>query len=267
MDDLLAQLGRDPVRTRLRWLLALLVVVLAATTVYSLTRGGVGDRRDVCDGAQRELAQVWNGPRKSVVKKALLATNRAYAEPAWDRVSAGLHEYSSAWVDMHTEACRAHQRGEQSGALLDKRMTCLGRRRAALGSAVSVLMETDETSLERVVDVVQKLPAITTCANVEALAAEVAPPEDPGVATQVDALRAELARATALEHAGRYTPAGKLVDDLLAKATPLVYQPLMAEILLEKGRLAMLTVQIAGRAEVFSPESRLGPGIWPVRSK
>lgn len=240
MHLLLEQLDRDPARTRRRWLFGLAFAALLAITAYSViqVRSAPGVV-DACQGAERELIGTWDDEERARLERALLDIDHPYARPAWQRVSAGLSEYASAWVSMHTEACQAHRRGEQSGMLLDRRMACLKRRVIALRSAVSVLAESDAGSLERAVDVVHELPGVDYCGNVEALGAEVPPPEDPDVARQVDALRAQLSRAAALESAGRYVTASDLLRTLTDQAMDITYAPLQAEALLLQGRLAI----------------------------
>lgn len=104
-------------------------------------------------------------------------------------------------------------------------------------SAVSVLGETDGESLEHAVDVVHKLPIVAYCGNLEALAAEIPPPEDERVAARVEEARAELSRVSALENAGRYPAAQELLADIAGRAQELPYEPLRAELALVAGRL------------------------------
>lgn len=238
MAALLADLGRDPARAHRRWLIAAVMIGLVGLSTYSLIKAGSAAAQ-VCEGAERELAGVWDAPRRAAVHTALMGTGRAYAEPAWTRVAEGLDAYARSWAAMHRDACMAHRRGEQSDVLLDKRMVCIDARRVALSNTVSVLAETDAESLGNTVDVVQKLPSIAYCGNAEALAAEVPPPEDPAVARRIGELDGRLARAKALEDAGRYSAARALVDGLISEAGPLGYRPFMARALLARGRIAI----------------------------
>jgi eukaryotic-like serine/threonine-protein kinase len=118
-------------------------------------------------------------------------------------------------------------------------MACLERRRDAMDSAIAVLEETDGESLQHVVDVAHNLPSVGYCGRVEALAAEVPPPEDAEVARQVEALRQRLSRADALEHAGRYQDGIEVARAVAEAAEPLGYRPLRAEAALTWGRLVM----------------------------
>ena len=237
MRALLAALGYDPARTRMRAYLAVLSAGLVAVSIYSFTLARPA--AEVCQGAARELSVVWSTGQRAALQRAFQATGRAYADNAWARVATGLDDYAAAWADMHEDACRAHQRGEQSGDLLDKRMACLARRKSALSNAIGVFREIDAASLQHSVDVVQKLPLIAPCGNLDALAAEVPPPEDPEVAARVDALRERLSRAVALEDAGRYADALELATPLAVEAERLAYRPVWAEVTLVQGRITM----------------------------
>lgn len=61
-----------------------------------------------------------------------------------------------------------------------------------MSSAIQVLTETEASELSSTVDMVHNLPALSYCANAEALDKEVAPPEDPDDARELALLRDEL---------------------------------------------------------------------------
>ena len=53
---------------------------------------------------------------------------------AWlrDELILALDLYMNEWSRVHADACEARRRGEQSDELVDRRMACLGQRKAAL---------------------------------------------------------------------------------------------------------------------------------------
>jgi serine/threonine protein kinase/tetratricopeptide (TPR) repeat protein len=239
MPALLAALDRDPARGR-RWVTAataLAALALAGTAFYALARPPA---IAPCSGAEREIADLWSPARRAAVRATLLDTGHAYAGEAWSHIDQALQTYVRAWADMHTDACQAHQRGHQSGEMLDRRMLCLDDRKAHLAEAVTVLGETAQSPASGVT-VVRELPPIAHCANLEALAAQVPPPEDPRVARRVAALRERMRRSAVLEHAGRYAEGRALIEEVLDEAESLGYRPLLAEALLAHGRLVMNT--------------------------
>lgn len=195
MDALLAELSRDLDRTRHRRLLALGVAALVAAAIYSFARGHAGV--EVCQGGPAELARVWDQTRRDRVARALRDTGRPYADAISPRVLGGLDRYGAAWTGMRHEACMSHQRGEQSSDLLDRRMRCLDGRLRALDEALAVLEEIDAGSLGQMVQIVEGLPSIAYCADREALAAEVPPPDDASLASRVEELRSRLRRVEA----------------------------------------------------------------------
>ena len=114
-------------------------------------------------------------------------------------------------------------------------MACLDERRLHLRATVDELMRGEAT--EKAVQAVLALPGLERCADVEALLAEVPPPEDPAVAERVAALDEQLIAAKAKYEAGRYDDALVLADDVVAEGVTLDYEPLMARAWLQQGQV------------------------------
>jgi tetratricopeptide (TPR) repeat protein len=243
MEALLADLSHDPSRTRSRAALVATSVALAAALAgwggYAGWHARTAERQ-LCDGAQRNLVGVWDADLKQRVHHSFLATAQPYAEAAWSSVSRRLDDYSSAWVRMHTDACQATRRGEQSERALDLRMTCLGRRRSELAALTELFANADATTVEKSVSAAASLTDLSGCADVERLATPMPLPEDPAARGQVDLARAKIAVAEANREAGRYAAALTLAEPALAIARRSGYQPALAEALLVTGRLHSL---------------------------
>jgi tetratricopeptide (TPR) repeat protein/predicted Ser/Thr protein kinase len=252
MAELVAALRRDPARARRRWLAVLAASAMTALMLLALLRPVPGVA-EACRGAADELAGIWDVERRAAVEKVILGTGQPYARESWPLVAAGLDEYAAEWLSMHEEACVAHESARQSTALFDRRTACLERRRRALASALDVLAETDATSVHKAVEVIEKLPPIAFCANVEALLAEVLPPEDPEIARQVSALRDRLARAKALSDAGRFAQALEIATATVSQAENTGYRPVLAESLLLQGRASL---EMWKREESIAPLHR-----------
>ena len=238
MVELIAALSHDRGRARRRWATAAMLAALIGLSAYIM----IGIRSPgpaVCQGAERALADTWNPERRTAIAGALENTGQAYARLAGPRAVGQIDAYADAWVDMHENACLAHHQGQQSGTLLDLRMACLERRQTALAAALEVVGETEDTSPDRTIEVISNLPSIAYCADAEALLAEVPLPESPTVAAAVRDLATKLARARALEHAGRYAAALELLDQLDSEAAEVDYRPLLAELALVRGRLTL----------------------------
>jgi tetratricopeptide (TPR) repeat protein len=136
---------------------------------------------------------------------------------------------------MHAETCEATRvRGEQSESVMDLRIACLHRARLELLAVVDVLSDATPTTVENAHEVVDGLPALLRCADVEALQADVPPPE-PDEAEVVVAIRGDLADATARRRAGEYAAAFAAVSRADTASAAIAYQPVRTEVLVELG--------------------------------
>ncbi|MCA9718863.1 MAG: tetratricopeptide repeat protein, partial [Myxococcales bacterium] len=75
--------------------------------------------------------------------------------------------------------------------------------------------------------------------DVEALRAQIKPPEDPEAAALVDAIRDELGRTSVYKHAGKFREGVALARDLRQRAQAVDYPPLLSRALLAEGDLEM----------------------------
>jgi tetratricopeptide (TPR) repeat protein/predicted Ser/Thr protein kinase len=231
MAALLAELRRLEAPRR-RWPLGV-AVGLTAVGIGLAQWAAVGQR---CEGGPAQLDGVWDEARKPQVRDAILGTGLAYAPDTWVRVEQRLDEYARAWIAKHAEVCEATSvRQEQSAEVMELRMACLRGRRLELQQAVEVLAEADPTRVENATTLVASLPGLGRCDDVQALAAELPPPEDPEVATRVEALRERLQRARALREAGALAEELAEVEAVTAATEGLEYPPLLAEALLARG--------------------------------
>ncbi|MEM9454354.1 MAG: tetratricopeptide repeat protein [Myxococcota bacterium] len=205
--------------------------------------GGLGtlwtlDWLERCTGARKQLAGVWDDARRQEVKSAVLGTGLSYAPGTWERVELRLDAYAEEWAAEHTDACEAtHSRGEQSEEEMSLRMGCLYQRWRHLRATVGELGRADATVVERAVQAVTSLPGLSRCRDLEALRAEVPPPEDPAVAEQVTALDEVLVAVKAKYAAGKYEDGLRLADEVADKGEALDYEPLMARAWQQQGRL------------------------------
>ena len=232
MNALLAELHRDRTGVR-RWALLLGgLACLGALAIWTADRGG-----DVCSGAEEKLATAWDRARKDEVRAAFAATEAPFATDAWNTVERSLDAFGAAWVDARTEACEATRvRGEQSEALMDRRILCLDRERQELAALVDLFAQGGVETVRHAVDAALDLPQPAACADPESLAATIAPPAAELVA-EVDAVHEVLARAEALRRAARFDDALALATEARDRADATDYDPLRAQALLLVGRL------------------------------
>lgn len=123
-----------------------------------------------CSGAGVQLDGVWDEERRQEVEYVILSTELSYAADTWERIELRLDEYAEAWMRKHTEVCEATRvHGEQTEEAMELRMRCLHERKIALDAAVTVLADADATVVEKAVQLVEALPSMDRCDDIEQL--------------------------------------------------------------------------------------------------
>jgi|JI10StandDraft_1071094.scaffolds.fasta_scaffold03708_13 predicted Ser/Thr protein kinase len=222
-----------------RWRTPVVVVAVGAAIAGAAMRPRAAAGPPPCDGGLAEIDPVWNAAQRETVTTALRTAGTPAADGTDPRVLAGLDRYRTRWIDLHRDACQAHRRGEQSADLLDRRMLCLGRRRADLAASVDVLANADRATAGHAIDVVVGLPPVDDCADLASLTADVAPPATPAQRTRVGAVRATLGQAAALDRGGHTEQALTVATAAQAEARQVGYGPLEAEAALARGTLLL----------------------------
>jgi len=239
MDALLAAIDRDPGRTRRR----VLAVGLGAVAIAALS-AGVATRfseqaEDPCAGGPTRMAGAWDDERRDAMRAAFGRVDALFAAISRDTVERELDDYAERWLEGYRSACEAtHVRHEQSSELLDRRMSCLDQRLAALSATTELLAHADREAVARSIGAVAALPALEECDSAERLMAGFAPPGDPSVAEEVEALRARLARARAQGNTGHASDGLADARAVTERAAALDWPPLRAEAALVVGQLA-----------------------------
>jgi eukaryotic-like serine/threonine-protein kinase len=230
LDELLAAIQPSPPT---RWPAVIgvgLSVALAIGLVVGLRRPDA-----LCTSGPARVAAVW--PER---RKASLAAHFASLDgtPLFESAKRGLDGYVTDWATMHREACEATRvKGEQSDQLLTARMACLDRRLVEVEGVLGVLATTDATSLARASDAVNALTPLSVCANAGALLAPSPRAEQPQVVERVSRIEQELARAQALNEAGRFKEGLPIATTAAFEAHGVGWAPLEAEALLTLGLL------------------------------
>jgi tetratricopeptide (TPR) repeat protein/predicted Ser/Thr protein kinase len=217
MTALLAALERHLARRRLRVVVPVALVLAGAATATTIALAA-RDTGPSCATTGARAASVWDAHRAKV-EKALGAP----------RVVAALDGYTRAWSAQRVEACRAtHERGEQSGELLDLRMECLDRRLDEVAALVGVL-ETGEPGVRAsAANAVGSLVPLSACEDVKALRDVL--PAAPAVRARVVALREAATHVGADMETGRFAHGLAAVGPLVKEADTLGYDPLIGEL-------------------------------------
>jgi serine/threonine protein kinase/tetratricopeptide (TPR) repeat protein len=202
----------------------------------------VVSRRRFVAAATSKLAGVWEAPRgdrpaesgvRTEIRRAFLATDKAYAKKAWSKTSQILDAYARRWSDLYVEACEAtHVRNEQSTEVLDLRMACLQEGLEDLRALCRMFRQATPEVVENAVTAANGLRGLDRCENVELLRSVVRPPEDAATRAAVARLRAELAEVRALCGVGRLNDALAAVGPLQTQASAIGYAPLLADVLM-----------------------------------
>jgi tetratricopeptide (TPR) repeat protein len=232
MDTMLDALAEAPRRGRRRWALAAGTVAAAAMVVaWRVAQPpACGDGPDLLD-------RTWS-PAARAAAIARIAEVGAYGRSLAPRLSSALEEHRARWLSGYRDACVAHRSGAQSSALLDRRMACLERGRAALAATAELIGAAEAGTLSNTIVAVRALPDPASCGDIAALLASVPPPA-PELAPRVAAVTALLERGGVLLRAGRSADAWLVAVGAVASARALGYRPLLARALLLEGRAAM----------------------------
>ncbi|HEX5057784.1 MAG TPA: serine/threonine-protein kinase [Kofleriaceae bacterium] len=251
MAELLAALGRDPARLRVRALAAVGIVAVSVSAGAFMWRSH-SDAQLVCQGADRALDDVWNVPRQQAMRIAFGATGRPFADATFGKVSAAFDRYARDWTDMRVRACKATRVSrEQSEELMGLRMQCLDHRLDEMRALIALLMTPDAATLDEATRAAYKLTPLVECADAEALTAPVRPPRNPAVRIQVERLRVELAAAKALRDLGRYREQAERSAKLVAEAKAIGYKPLEADAQLLLGKALEINADYAHAADAL----------------
>jgi tetratricopeptide (TPR) repeat protein len=236
MEELLAAFVPRPLPARV-WPFAAALLAMLAATAFALGRRAPAT---LCRGAEQRLAGVWDDARKRAIESAFTKSGRPFAPDALAGSLAALDEYARAWVGMRTEACEATRvRGDQSDQLLSLRMECLDRQLMGLDALAEVFTRADGVIVEKAIGAARSLTPLSSCADVAALTARVRPPEDADTRKRVEQIRGTLARASALEDAGKLSDGLAIARRAADEASRVSYRPLLAEALFRRGALEM----------------------------
>jgi eukaryotic-like serine/threonine-protein kinase len=204
VDALLIALERDPWRSWRRWGTVLLPGGVLAIGIAAHQRD-LPARDGYCADVDRRLQGVWDADRRQRIEAAFMDTGKPFAAHSFKSVASALDAYATRWVSLQHASCEAQARGDEPGAVLALRMSCLGHHLDTLGMLTDVLTETDADTVERALDAVLRLPDPAVCEDVDRLTLRLGMLEAPGEAESEGA--EILARAQVLRDAGRYEDA------------------------------------------------------------
>ncbi|MCA9687423.1 MAG: hypothetical protein KC457_35000, partial [Myxococcales bacterium] len=174
-----------------------------------------------------------------------------------------LDDWSQRWRAGWIDACAATRiRGDQSEELLDRRMSCLERRRRRFDAYTRLLADADQTLIGKAIDGLDALDDPDACADRDALLSMVALPEDRAQRRMVEGLSGELDEIHAALVAGEWTRARAALETAGPRVQQADWRPLRAELAFLQGRLASGTSDLpaadASYREAFVEALRVG---------
>ena len=248
MEALQIELSRD--RRRLRaTTVGLGLAAMALTAVGSLVGMSMYSDEGSCDPGPRGAAHLWSGQARQAIQSSLTTADLPYAADTAQQVVERLDVYTQGWDAMYRDACEAHQRGEQSDAFFDLRMSCLDERRRELEALLLVLAEADGEVVRNAVDTVEGLRRIEACADLEALSARVPLPDEPRAKQEVAEIETELARVRVLTRSGRYVDALDLARTSTNIARTATHEPVLAKALFAQAQVEQLILSYEDATE------------------
>ncbi|MCB9569734.1 MAG: tetratricopeptide repeat protein, partial [Myxococcales bacterium] len=166
----------------------------------------------------------------------LIASGLPHAADTWSRARARIDAQATKWRAASVAACEdTYVRHQHSTELLDRRLACLRDRRREIGALVDSLAAGGAAAVDHAIEASAALTPIRECDADAVLRDRVAPPTDPAIAAEVEAVRDELARIKAVADAGRPREIVDAADQALTRAEATEYLPLIAEAHLRRG--------------------------------
>ncbi|MEJ7603880.1 MAG: serine/threonine-protein kinase [Kofleriaceae bacterium] len=243
MPSLLAELGRDPQRTRRN-----LAGVAVAGVVLLGTGAGLASLRgrDAAPTASPCLDATADFATATRLRRVLPAANG-------DRALAKLDTWMTGWRTARTAACEdVHVRRIQPVALLELRELCLDRARATLEATLAELPRVkDRTGL------VDELPPIAECADVVQLSNSAPLPADPAARAEIESISAVIGQVEVMRTVGRVEEALATITALVPRADATQRKALASEVRISLGANLIANNKLAGVLSTFEQAAKL----------
>ncbi len=253
MGALLDGLEHGEARARRRRRLAMLGGVLAAIGGVALAstvwqRADLAARVAACEGLGSAIDGAWDVATRERLTAALGPAESTVATVTAARTIAWLDAWAAEWRRVRVDTCAQHDVSRAWSADLRARADeCLDERLLGFTALLAVLMEGDEAL--QAVDAAAGLAPASGCGDASQLARRPTLPAD-GL-ERLRGLRPRLARATALELAGKYRDGLAFARATLTAAEAVDWGPAVAEARLVLGTLEWQSGEFATAARTL----------------
>ncbi|MFT3696961.1 MAG: serine/threonine-protein kinase [Kofleriaceae bacterium] len=237
-----------------RWWKPAAIVGLVATT--AVTNVAMRSDAPAAPCSFNEVAAIWNPFTRARTIVTIQGLSTPYAREVAAQVLPALDKRASAIGVTERNVCLAHHDGASSDLLFDRETACLDQRRSELQAALDVVGQLSSLSVSGAVDVVNGLHDSAECGNSALIGDGELPAVEERASVRAD--REVITRSAALRRAGRYDDAKREVGSAIATARSLKYQPVLAEALLELGRIQTATNGHQDSIRVLSEALQLG---------
>ena len=229
MIDLLDALTRARERRSVRW-----AILLAGTTALAAATGVLAsvasERPEPCADAagthRGRLERRAQQHHRDELRGDAVVDGRRRRAVGPRTVDA----FAERWTESYRKACTATLvEHVQAPRTMEMRVGCLERAKHRFDIVIEALTRADAATVQNVDRIVDELPALDRCDDVERLHASASLEPAPGIADRVQAVRAALTRAELLRDEGRLPLADEAARTARADALTLGHAPLDVE--------------------------------------
>ncbi len=215
VDALAAELAKDP-HARRRALFAALGTLAVALSLGAGGRWLTERDRQACRGPDASFEDVWSTKVQRQLRES--ASSAPFAREAMALLEPRLTGHAARWTALWVETCEATRvRGEQSQALMRRRLECLAARKEEVRGALGALASPERARWARAVE----LPVLFFSAE---RCAELLPPQSSAPDGGTPGNWAPVERELALLRGGAFVAptveAERALRDLLARIPP-----------------------------------------------
>lgn len=189
-----------------------------------------------CDPGEvgAELATIWSQPERDQIHEAFVATELPHAEAAAKQAIVQLDLWADAWTKARSEACTSDDAERARLSLV-----CLDRSQVNFATLVSVLGESNPTTVDVAGELIEGLPSVDSCAHYQLPTGDQA--RDGAELAAREALAAKHMRLEILWTVGRVDEAIVLADELMREAELRSAPDFVAQAQLYRGLLRLDT--------------------------